>query len=116
MRRAFKGAQNDLRTKTDDRLRSAAELVADDAERLASTRISKIGPKWSRMRVGLTSRSSYVAPKQRPTKVAAMKRKKIATRLMDEAMQPALDENTAEVRREMDRMLADLERDWGRGG
>jgi hypothetical protein len=118
LNRAFARADKKLKTEKNDALKSAAEPVRQEAELLASVSISRIGIPWSRMRVGVTQRVVYVAPKQRGVTArgnARMRRPKFGTRLMDEAMQPALDNNRQQVVAKLDDMLRTVGREWERG-
>ncbi len=92
---AQKGMRKDLRV--------VAEPVRAMAEQLAVGNISNIGAAWSRMRIGVTSRAVYVAPKSR--NAGGSPRRNVGTLLMERAMQPALDRNTDEVIRGMEHIL-----------
>jgi len=112
-RLADKGLSKDLRAA----FQSAAEPVRQGAEALAVSRIRRIGVTWSRMRVGITRTSVYVAPRQRgvTSKVGARARRpNLAPLLLDRAMEPALDANREKVMRETDDALRDLARTWSR--
>lgn len=115
LNRAFARADRTLKQEKDDTLRAAAEPVRADAERLAVQQISRIGMEWSRMRVGVTQRAVYVAPATRSTRVRSRKRPKFGTRLMEEAMVPALDRNRGQVVEKIDGLLRDVGRTWERG-
>src|SRR5262245_51912125 len=79
-------------------LAEAAEPVERDAERLARERISRIGEAWPQMRIGVTSRLVYVAPRQRARSGNPnLKRPNLATLLLGRAMTPALEVNAGEV-------------------
>jgi hypothetical protein len=86
-----KGIRKDLR----DTLKAAVEPVRSDAQRLATANIRHIGPRWSLMRVGVTSSLVYLAPKQR--RRGGSPRPNLAQLLMNRAMQPALDESENEI-------------------
>lgn len=119
LNRAFARAEGKVRREFRGELRDAAEPVRADAEDLAVERIRNIGRPWSRMRVGLTARLVYVAPRERGVKGRAglvSRRPNLAGLMMDRAMQPALDNNIDEVERRIDHWLGDVEQDWGRGG
>ena len=105
LNRVLRVAEKDVRVGIRAELRHTAEPVRADAEQLATARISNIGINWSRMKVGVTQSSVYVAPRQRGTKTRRRKRPNLAVRMMNEAMQPALDKNTAEVERRINAML-----------
>lgn len=106
--RAIARTERDVRLGIRGELRELAKPVADHAERLALEEISRIGPSWSKMRVGVTSKIVYVAPKQRGVKSRGRskhKRPNLATRLMDDAMQPALDNNERNIERSVEVFL-----------
>lgn len=111
--RADRQLKNDLR----DRLKDVAEPVRADAERLARREIENIGDRWSQMRVGVTTKVVYVAPKQRGVKSRARaqyRRPKLAPLLMNRAMDPALDQNRQEIEHGLERFIDEVERRWGR--
>lgn len=94
MARAFNKTARESKTMFRSTMREIAEPVRAGAERLAVQEISHIGPLWPQMRTGLTTRSLYVAPKQRgrfarknPRRYA---RPKFGDELMDKAMAPSL--------------------------
>ena len=112
MNRAFARADKKLKTEKNDALKRAAQPVSDTAERLAVSSISRIGPVWSQMRIGVTQKIVYVAPATR-TKTR-QRRRKFGTRLIEEAMIPALHQNRERVVRELDEVLRTVGRDWER--
>ena len=116
LNRAFARADRTVRLEKNKRLRRAAEPVRADAESLAVGRITRIGPQWSRMRVGVTTKVVYVAPKERGTARPAPQEggAEAGDRLMDEAMVPALNQNREGVVDELEDLLAEMERDWAR--
>lgn len=117
LQRAFSLADRRLKTELRDRLRDAAEPVRADAENLAGERVRNIGGRWSRMRVGVTQRVVYVAPRERGVTSrgrASSRRPNLGGLLMDRAMQPALDQNREEVVREVDDLLLNIGREWER--
>lgn len=81
-------------------LRAAAEPVRTRAEDLAAGNIRNIGPVWSRMRLGVTLRVVYVAPRAR--RAGGSPRPNLGGLLMNEAMVPALEEKEPEVIEAMD--------------
>jgi len=93
--RAFARADKTIQKEVKSELKGAAEPVRSDAERIAVESISHIGLPWSRMRVGITRRSVYVAPRRRNK--GGSKRKNLAGLLMGEAMIPALERNEGET-------------------
>ena len=82
-----------------------AEPVRAEAASLAASSIRNIGPDWSRMRVGLTVDTVYVAPRQRGIKKGSRKRRNLAPLLMERAMVPALEHHTDEIERAFGQML-----------
>ena len=102
---AFALADKRVRLEFRGELRNASEPVRADAQRLAASEITNIGDKWSKMRVGITRKSVYVAPTRRGVKsrgASKLRRPNLAGLLMDRAMQPALDRNISEVERRID--------------
>lgn len=93
-------------------LRDAAEPVQADAQALAFHTIDNMTLSWSRMKIGVTRRSVYVAPKQRETRVKSRKRPKLADLLAARAMQPALNRNIHKVEAQVDQALATVGRKW----
>ena len=113
MRRNLRSADKDLDKGLRKSLRAAAEPVRRDAESLAESRITNIGPVWGRMRTGVTQSMVYVAPRQRGRR-GRLKRPNLAGLLEDRAMQPALDANEDDIEREIGDMLDGLVRRWVR--
>lgn len=93
----------DVRKEVRDELKQAAETVRASAEQKAPANISRLGPTWSRMRIGITSRAVYVAPKSRRRN--GTPRPNLAPLLMNEAMLPALEEHRSDVERALEQML-----------
>jgi hypothetical protein len=97
-------------------LKKAAEPVRVGAEAFAVARIPTSGFVWSRMRVGVTTGSVYVAPRARGTIDRARRRRpRYGDLLMGRAMQPALKANVALVERIVDETLAKVNGEWARG-
>lgn len=111
LQRAFKLADKELAKELRSTLRDTAEPVRADAERLAVAGIETIGIPWSRMRVGVTQTSVYVAPKRRGGQ-RDRRRPNLAGLLLDRAMLPALRRNEPRVVREMEQMLDRVGRRW----
>lgn len=113
LQRAFKLADETLAREFRDELREAAEPVRLDAERLAVAGIPKIGLAWSRMRVGVTQTSVYVAPKQRGTRTSLPSRRpNLADLLLGRAMVPALKRNEPRVVEAVDDLLGRIGKAW----
>ncbi len=111
MQRAFRLADRDLSRDLRATLKDVAEPVRSDAERLAVSGIRNVGLPWSRMRVGVTSKSVYVAPKERGRR-SRRRRPNLAGLLMDRAMSPALELNQGRIAHEVEEMLDDLFERW----
>src|SRR5574337_1542478 len=116
LQRAFALASRELIKDLRSRLREIAEPVRRDAEQRASTEIRNIGPDWSQMRVGVTRRVVYVAPRERGVNNRRpddkRRRPNLAPLLMDRAMSPALDANVGRISDALERMLDEIGRDW----
>lgn len=115
--RAFAAADKTLQRELRGRLRAAAEPVRADAEASAVREIRNLreGDSWSRMRVGVTQRLVYVAPRERGSRGFSRKRRpRFGDLLMGRAMEPALQRNRDEVVREVDELLGSVGRDWER--
>lgn len=95
-------------------LSDAALPVRTDAEGMAVSRIRNVGVAWSRMRIGVTTRAVYVAPKHRGAKTGKQKRPNLADLLLARSMLPALDRNEAGTLAATERMLDGLASDWER--
>jgi hypothetical protein len=101
------GAQKDMRKD----LQKAIEPVRRDAEQLAVSSIRNIGPTWARMRAGATSRVAYVAPATRNR--GGSPRSNLGRLLFEEAMQPALEQNEAEIEEAVEDLLDAIGRRFG---
>lgn len=110
--RAFEIADPTLSREFRDGLQEAAEPVRVDAEILAVDRIRNVGIPWSRMRVGVTRHSVYVAPKQRGRRLRGRRRPNLAGLLLDEAMTPALESNIPKVEKAVEEVLGTVGRVW----
>lgn len=114
LNRAFARADKKLAREMRDTLRDVGEPVRADAERLAVAQIPKVTLPWAQMRVGVTRRSVYVAPRKRGAKAAQLRRPNFAG-LLIEPMEQALDRNIGEAERRFDALLRDVGREWERG-
>lgn len=110
--RAFSAADKTLAKELRVSLRAAAEPVRADAERLAVETIQRIGVPWSRMRIGVTTTSVYLAPRQRGAKLPNHRRPNLAALLLGRSMEPALAQNEPEVVAKIDAMLGVVGRAW----
>lgn len=114
---AFKLYGRGLEKGIREAMETAAEPVRLDAQTLAVENISNIGFPWSRMRVGVTRRTAYVAPQQRGRRSRLRPnagRPNLRGLLLERAMEPALDQNVSRVEREFVDALDDLARMWSR--
>lgn len=93
-------------------LREAAEPVRKDAARLARISIPRNTPAWSAMRVGVTQKSVYVAPKHRGTRNRVLRRPKFAGLLLNRSMIPALNINARQVEDKVEDALGKVGRKW----
>lgn len=75
-------------------LLAAAEPVRAEAQTLSVAHIHNIGPQWSRMRIGVTPKAIYVAP--RSHRRGGSPRKNLAP-LLAVQMQDALEDKREEV-------------------
>jgi hypothetical protein len=112
LNRAFAVADRSLKRELTEALRDVGEPVRADAERLAATSIPRVGIAWSRMRVGITTTTVYVAPRSR--RRAGTRRPNLAGLLLDRALTPALTANVGEVERRFGKMLDTVGKDWER--
>lgn len=117
LERAFKlygrGMEKGLR----EAMETAAEPVRLDAQALAVSGIRNIGTQWSRMRVGVTRRTAYVAPQERGRRTQRnprIGRPNLRGLLLNRSMEPALERNVTNVEDEFKDALNDLARLWAR--
>lgn len=82
------------------------EPVRSTAEELALENITNIGEEWSRMRLGVTASTVYVAPRARRKRGRpGYRRPNLAVLLLEDAMFPALERNESSVLKGVERML-----------
>lgn len=112
LNRAFALADRKVRLEKNAQLRELAEPVRADAESLAVATIPRIGIPWSRMRVGVTRTTVYVAPRQRGSRQPGTRRPNLAGLLHGRAMVPALNANQQEIVAGVDRWLGEVGRSW----
>lgn len=105
LNRAFARLGASVKKEMVGELAAAAEPVRAAAARLANQGIRNmpLSPRWSEMKVGVTQSLVYVAPKARRRR--GTPRPNLAPLLMDKAMQPALDDNQAEVVARLELMI-----------
>lgn len=115
----FRHAPRDVNRAYRAELRTVAMPVQQTAETLAVERIRRIGPNWSRFRIGVTSKLVYVAPRQRGVKSrgdSRFRRPNLARRMAAEVTGPALEQNRHRIERDFDDMLDRLVNRWDAGG
>jgi hypothetical protein len=120
LERAFRRTDRARAGDLKDALEEAAAPVRRDAQALAVSEISHVRPgdPWAGMRIGTGRSIVYVAPIERGAKSRGDERKrrpKFGTKLMDEAMEPALARNRTVVEARLDKMLDELAAVWERG-
>jgi hypothetical protein len=112
-KRAGTGIDKDLR----DALKSSAEPVKVDAQSRASGVIHVSAVNWTAMRVGITRHTVYVAPVEKGRRSRAnpkIRRPKVKPRLLQGALDPALEANRPRVAQEVRDAVRDMGRAWGR--
>jgi hypothetical protein len=117
---AFAHADRQTRLGLRTGLRHVAEPVQRDAEQLAASLISGMArsPRWSRMRIGVTRRLVYVAPRQKGARGRGNPRGRpnLADLMMERAMQPALERNEAYIERSVEELLDHVADGFNEGG
>lgn len=103
LERAFLQLRREVLAELKPALREIADVVRSDAEQRAGANIENIGPRWQRMRVGVTAKVVYVAPTSR--RHGGSPRPNLGGLLMDQAMQPALDANQEAVVARLDALV-----------
>ena len=101
--RGLKGVSKDVSRQFTRELRDAGEGVRALAEQKADSDISHIGPRWGRMRLGVTTRAVYIAPMSR--RQGGSPRPNLAGLLVSRAMIPAAVEGEPEVIVKVEAML-----------
>jgi len=117
LRTAFRVAGSAMSKDLDAALRSAGEPVRQSAQSNATAGIRRIGVPWSRMRVGITRHTVYVAPVERGVKTRGGDRRRrpnLARLIQDRSLDPALEQNRAKVVQEVKDAVRDMGRAWGR--
>ncbi len=103
LNRTFKKMGREVQKLARDELKAVGEPVRQDAERLAAAEIRNIGDRWPMMRLGVTQKLVYVAPKARTR--GGSPRTNLAGLLLQRAMLPALERNEPQVVAGLERML-----------
>jgi hypothetical protein len=102
LERAFLELRKEVLVELKPMIAGLAEVVRVDAQSRAGAEIANIGPRWQRMRVGVTLRGAYVAPKSKRT--SGSPRRNLAGELMD-SMQGALDSKRAFIERGFEELV-----------
>jgi len=115
--RAFTAMSRDLRNDLRAELRQVGEPVRQAAEQNAGREITRIGTRWRKMRLGVTQRLVYIAPRQRGRNTKRNYRRyhrpNLAGLLLERAMVPALDRHEQQVVLDLERMLGRLAGEQG---
>lgn len=115
--RAFNAINAELGGDLSDGLERAAQPVKATAEALAVHRIHNLhrSPKWAEQKIAVSKATALVRmfPVKRSTKVANRKRPNFSGLMFGRAMEPALQQNTLKVTREVDQLLSRLGRKHG---
>jgi hypothetical protein len=120
--REISGAYGKLERETRLGMRAKAREIAapvqHTAEALAQAKITRIGRRWFKMRIGVTRTLIYVAPRQRGVKGRGpdprRRGQQFANLLMDKAMEPALEQNEAKIEHAVDELLDHVIADFNR--
>jgi hypothetical protein len=119
LERAFRLYGRGLEKGLREAMEAGAEVVRPDAQSLTRSVLKPaVNVDWSLMRVGVTRRVAYVAPVQRGNRSrrpsSRARGEKFKRRVIERALEPALDRNVSRVEREFDDALDDLARMWSR--
>lgn len=114
LNRAFRVADRSLRLRWRAEQRAIGEPIAQLAQSLAVEKIRRmpLSADWAAMRVGVTTKVVYVAPRSRNR--GGRKRPNLATLLMERAMLPALERRADDTERAVGRLLDRMADDWER--
>jgi len=118
LNRALKRTDKEVRLGIRKELREVAEPVRSQAETLAGSEIRNLKGSWTRMRVGITLDTVYVAPRERGIKsrgLSKRKRPNLAPLMMNRALQPALDRNADWIEQRFTNMLDGVCNDFSKG-
>lgn len=113
LQRAFKAADVAEQRELRKTMRAVVEPVRVGAERLAVEQITRIGVPWSRMRVGVTNKSVYLAPRERGQKGRDQRLRRPNLRpLLLGSMEEAFDHDRAQIIVGFESMLTTVGRKW----
>jgi hypothetical protein len=102
LERAFLQLRRDVLVELKPAILEIANLVREDAQGRAGSEIANIGSKWQQMRVGVTIKGAYVAPRARNR--GGSKRPNLAGELKD-AMEEALEAKRSILDRRMNELV-----------
>lgn len=110
---AFAKADRDVRLGFRAELRNIGRPIQQDAQRLALSEIPGMAgsPKWAGMRIGVTRKLVYVAPRRRGVRTHLDPRsrgRQFADLLMGRAMEPALERNKERAIHEFEQLLDEM--------
>lgn len=112
VQRALALTEAGMRRELKGELKSIGEPIRRDAEAFALAAIPTIGPKWQRMRVGLTLKSVYVVPASKG-RGGKSKRPNLGARLLEEALERALEVNQHRIADDVDAALGRIVQRFG---
>jgi hypothetical protein len=102
LNRAFKQLRKEVLAELKPELVRIGEVVRADAQQRAFSEITNIGEQWGRMRLGVTVKGVYIAPK---TRGHGSRRPNMSGLLMDRALQPALEAHEDQIVREFEALV-----------
>lgn len=116
LQRAFRVASVAMSKSINEVLDATADPVRFQAQELAVARIPRIGLPWSRMRVGVTRHTAYVAPVERGLKrgFARRQRPNLKPLLLERALLPAFDQNRERIAQDFEEAMADMAKAWAK--
>lgn len=119
--RTFSHAPADVKREYRKELRTFANPVKVTAESLAVSEIRRMfdSPQWAKMRVGITQKLVYVAPRQRGVKSrgrGTLKRPNLGNLLADRVLEPSLEQNRGRIEHDFEVMTDRLVARWGHNG
>lgn len=115
----FAAAGRDSKKALKKALLEVAEPVRREAETLAVEQIRNMTIPWSRMRIGVTTKSVYIAPRKRGVKshnpFDPRRRPNLVGLMLERSMEPALEGNRREIEHGMERLFEQVANNFNRG-
>lgn len=114
---AFAKTGRDSRLGVRKEIRQIAEPIRSTAETNTAGAITRIGPRWPKMRIGVSRSLIYVAPRQRGVKVKGgtrMSRPNLGNLLMEQ-MESALRQHEHQIEANVERALDRICDQFNRG-